>query len=168
MNVHSELNYGRDAANRIAQAAEAGIEGARALLESFYYAFNNRDMAVFEKVWAEEACIQLNNPLGGIMRGYDAIAALYRKIFNGPAKVWVAFSDIVEFQSADMVVFAGREAGEFAVGETSIKLAIRTSRVVQRGPAGWRQVHHHGSIDDAGLLADYQRAVAGDVIEKRA
>ncbi len=23
----------------------------------------------------------------------------------------------------------------------------------------WRQVHHHGAMDDAGMLAQYQRAV---------
>jgi len=159
----SERTYGRAARNLIQQAREQGIEGARALLESFYHAFNHRDLEVFARVWAEHDLIQLNNPLGGILRGYEPIAALYQRIFSGPARVWVELSDIVEFQAGEMCVFAGREHGEFAVSDQSIQLSIRTSRVVQWfGPEnGWRQIHHHGSIDDAALLADYQRAVRG-------
>jgi hypothetical protein len=44
-----------------------------------------------------------------------------------------------------------------------VPLAIRTSRFFQYfGPElGWRQVHHHGSIDDAEALDRYQRAVRG-------
>jgi hypothetical protein len=160
---HSQQNFGRSAQNRIAQATLPGIEGARALVESFYYAFNQRDMEVFAEVWAEHELIQLNNPLGGILRGYVPIAELYRGIFNGSARVWVELHDIVEFQSDTMVVFAGREKGEFAKGDVTIPLTIRTSRIVQwmGSGTGWKQVHHHGSIDDAQLLAQYQSAVRG-------
>lgn len=163
MIVHAQQSYGRSAHNRLAQATEPGITGARALVESFYYAFNQRDMDVFAEVWAEHELIQLNNPLGGILRGYEPISELYRSIFNGSARVWVELHDIVEFQSDTMVVFAGREKGEFSKGEITLPLAIRTSRIVQwmGDSIGWKQVHHHGSIDDAQLLAEYQRGVRG-------
>jgi hypothetical protein len=163
MIIHSQHNYGRTANNRIAQATQPGMAGARALVETFYYAFNRRDMGVFAEVWAEHEMIQLNNPLGGILRGFGPISELYRGIFNGSARVWVELHDIVEFQSDRMVVFAGREVGEFTKGEVTLPLTIRTSRIVQWMGAdiGWKQVHHHGSIDDAQLLAEYQRAVRG-------
>ena len=159
----SQQTYGRSSTNRLPQAHEHGVEGARALLESFYYAFNHRDMEVFGKVWAEHEFIQLNNPLGGILRGYEAIAALYQQIFTGPTQVWVELADIVEFQTDAMVVFAGRETGEFTLKTKSLVVAIRTSRIVQwfGQEIGWRQVHHHGSIDDPQLLDEYQRAVRG-------
>lgn len=160
MILHSPHTYGLSSTNRIAQAHEHEIEGARALLETFYYAFNHRDMSVFGKVWADHVLIQLNNPLGGILRGYESIAALYQRIFTGSAAVWVELGDIVEFQTGDMVVFAGRESGEFLKGAMSLSLSIRTSRIIQWfGPEiGWRQTHHHGSIDDPQLLAEYQHA----------
>lgn len=163
MIVSSQRNYGRAADNQIQQAKQPGIEGARALVESFYYAFNRRDMAVFSQVWANHELIQLNNPLGGILRGYESIAALYRSVFSGDANVWVALGDIVEFQSEGAVIFAGRETGEFVRGENKISLLIRTSRVVQwlGEEVGWKQTHHHGSIDDPQLLAAYQHAVLG-------
>jgi len=161
MIFHTEQSYGRLSGNRLSLVREPGSQGARALLETFYYAFNHRDMEAFARVWAEHELIQLNNPLGGILRGYQPIASLYRKIFDGPARVWVEFGDIVEFETDEMVVFAGRETGKFSHGNESLSLSIRTSRIVQwLGPkVGWRQTHHHGSIDDPLLLSDYQRAV---------
>ena len=36
---------------------------------------------------------------------------------------------------------------------------IRISRIFRRVDGRWRQIHHHGSIDDADLLARYQAAV---------
>jgi len=40
-------------------------------------------------------------------------------------------------------------------------LAIRTSRIIKNIAGHWRQVHHHGSIDDPQLLANYQSLVLG-------
>lgn len=159
----TKQGYGRDATNRISQARKHEIEGARALIESFYYAFNQRDMAVFERVWASHDLVQLNNPLGGILRGLESIANLYNGIFTGPSKVWVGLTDIVEFQTQDMVVFAGREVGEFTKGEITIPLNIRTSRIIQwfGSEVGWKQTHHHGSIDNPMLLAEYQQTIGG-------
>jgi len=160
----SQRCYGRNSANRTDRVGEPGPVGARLLMESFYYAFNHRDLAVLGMVWADHDLIQLNNPLGGILRGYEPIAALYSRVFTGSASVWVELDDIVEFKTDAMVVFAGRETGEFTRNDQTLPLSIRTSRVVQWfGPEiGWRQVHHHGSIDDPLLLAEYQQAVRGD------
>jgi hypothetical protein len=36
---------------------------------------------------------------------------------------------------------------------------IRTSRWFKLADGRWRQLHHHGSIEDADLLARYQLAV---------
>ncbi len=162
MKIHAlERTFGRESENRLEQAKNAGFDGALAAVESFYHAFNQRDARLLAKVWAEDDLVQLNNPLGGILRGIDSISALYKKVFNGPARVWVAFHDIVVYPSEAMVVFAGRERGEFAAGGTVIPLAIRTSRIFAYADGRWAQVHHHGSIDDVALLADYQTAVRG-------
>jgi len=163
MILHSTHRYGLNAVNRLPQIQVPGIEGARALLESFYYAFNNRDMDVLRAVWAEDELIQLNNSLGGILRGYEPIAGLYQRVFTRPAVVWVELGDIVEFQSDAMVAFAGREIGRFSQADTTLQLSIRTSRIMQWFGAeiGWRQVHHHGSMDNAQLLDRYQQAVYG-------
>jgi hypothetical protein len=62
----------------------------------------------------------------------------------------------------DQVFYAvGRERGHFQTADANIQLAIRTSRIYQLIEGRWKQVHHHGSIDDPDLLAAYQRAVRG-------
>lgn len=161
--------YGKEARDmRQAMRISTG-EGARAALETFYHAFNQRSMPIFDVIWAPEALIQLNNPLGGILQGHEAIRALYRRIFEGPAQVWVELFDIVEYQGGETVVFAGREQGEFSLDGVTVPLHIRTTRIFQYlgTELGWRQVHHHGSIDDPDHLRRYQAAVKGELVEAK-
>lgn len=155
------IKYGKLAKDLRFAALESTELGARAALESFYYAFNNQSLTVFKDVWAPDPLIQLNNPLGGILRGYKSILELYRQIFEGPANVWVEFLDIVEYLDNNVVVFAGRERGEFTLGEMTLPLDIRTTRMFKYldNELGWRQIHHHGSIDNPKLLKQYQNAV---------
>ncbi|MFO7538211.1 MAG: nuclear transport factor 2 family protein [Chloroflexota bacterium] len=162
--TQSEHCYGRSAQDLRGNTLTPTAMGARAALETFYYAFNQRSLPVFDAVWAPHALIQLNNPLGGVQRGHERIRALYQRIFKGPAQVWVELYDIVEYMGKETAVFAGRERGEFVLDNVTVPLNIRTTRVFHylRAELGWRQVHHHGSIDDADLLRHYQKAVQGE------
>ncbi len=160
----STLVYGRDARDLRAGAQGVGIEGARAALETFYHAFNNRSLDILRSAWAEHPLVQLNNPLGGLLRGPEEVVSLYGRVFSGPARVWVELYDVIEYVGDDSVTFAGRERGEFHRGPVTLSLTIRTSRLFgYLGPKqSWRQLHHHGSIDDVELLDRYQRAVLGE------
>ncbi len=51
------------------------------------------------------------------------------------------------------------------MGETKINLAIRTSRIFKLMNEEWKQVHHHGPIEDPSLLDIYQKAVRGELKE---
>jgi hypothetical protein len=163
MIIHPDTEYGPAARNRLAEAGTPAPDGAQAALETFYYAFNRRDLEVLKQVWLPSPLVQLDNPLGGILRGSGEVVRLYGRIFDSPASVRVSFGDIVEFQAAGMVVFAGRETGQFTgpAGRT-LPLRIRTTRVFAYDTATrrWGQVHHHGSIDDPDALRQYQDAVA--------
>jgi hypothetical protein len=156
-----EQIFGQDSKNLIDKATDKDFNGALACLETFYYAFNNRDLDTFKKIWLNHELVQLNNPLGGIIRGIGPITELYDRIFNGWAKVWVELTDIVCFQSKEMITFAGREIGEFSVNGQTIDLQIRTTRffAYSDDKGQWFQLHHHGSIDNVELLDRYQRAV---------
>ncbi|MDQ0380814.1 YybH family protein [Amycolatopsis thermophila] len=156
-----ESTFGPDSRNRLDAAATPGAEGALAALETFYFAFNQRDLDVFAQVWTGDALAQLNNPLGGILRGGPEITALYDKVFHGPARVTVTFGDIVEYAGEGHALFAGRETGSYVVDGREVPLRIRTSRYFRYENGRWAQFHHHGSIDDPGELAAYQAAVRG-------
>ena len=111
--------------------------------------------------WAQSDEIAMDNPLGGIKRGWDEIKLVYDRIFNGQAKVYVEYYDYTIHETDVMFYVVGRERGYFRLAENEVKLAIRTSRVFKKIDGRWRQVHHHGSIDDPELLARYQAAVIG-------
>lgn len=155
-----EQAYGRRSCFRLDETSRPGLTGALAGLESFYAAFNNRHLDQLTDVWSADPLVQLNNPLGGMVRGIVGIRSLYDRVFSSNGRAWVEFGDIVAHDLGEAVVFAGRECGEFATEDDVVPLSIRTSRIFAFEPRrGWRQVHHHGSIDDPSALNNYQQAV---------
>jgi ketosteroid isomerase-like protein len=130
-------------------------------LVQFYRAFNGRDISLMAANWAPSDHIVMDNPLGGIRRGWDAIRPVYERLFRGSAQVYVEFWDYTIHESSDMFYAVGRERGYFRAPSTHLILAFRTSRIFSKLDGQWRQVHHHGSIEDPQLLAKYQVAVLG-------
>jgi len=130
-------------------------------LVQFYRAFNSRDLSLMQANWHEGDDVAMDNPIGGIKRGWNEIRQVYEKLFNGPAKFYVEFYDYSLHETPEMFYAVGRERGRFERGGVTVDLAIRTSRIFRRIDGAWQQVHHHGSIDDPDLLARYQQAVLG-------
>lgn len=128
-------------------------------LHSFYKAFNEGNMDLMKSVWLNSPEASMNNPLGGIMRDWNEIETVYDKIFNGQAKVYVEFYDFTIHQTDNMFLATGRERGSFATKDSEISLAIRTSRVFIKKQNTWKQIQHHGSIDNPELLKKYQELV---------
>jgi hypothetical protein len=98
--------------------------------------------------------------LGGILRGGTQAVELYARIFAGPARLEITFSDIVEYAGTDHVVYAGRETGHYSTDDLPVPIAIRTTRYLRRENGNWAQYHHHGSIDDPAALSAYQQALS--------
>jgi len=129
------------------------------ILINFYKAFNQRDLKLMQGIWLNSDEASMNNPVGGIMRGWNEIKGVYDKIFNGKAKVYVEFYEFT-FHSTDSMFFVtGRERGFFEKGDIKFDLAIRTSRIFIKVNGDWKQIQHHGSIDNPDLLKKYQDAI---------
>ena len=62
-------------------------------LAEFYRAFNAGDLALMAQNWDSAGDVVMDNPLGGITRGWPGIRDVYRRIFEGPARVNVALHD---------------------------------------------------------------------------
>ena len=133
-------------------------EKTNALID-FYTAFNGSDFMLMQNNWYNHKEIAMDNPLGGIKRGWDEIKSIYQRIFTGQAKVYVEFYDysIIELEGGFCAV--GRERGFVQVGEKQLDLEIRTSRVYKLINGAYKQVHHHGSIETPELLKEYQDLV---------
>lgn len=143
------------------QEDAGGLPDTLAALAAFYRAFNARDLALMSQNWAQAEDVAMDNPLGGITRGWEAIRGVYERIFGGPAEVRVEFFDYTLHETSEMFYAVGRERGYLRTDGMMIPLAIRTSRIFRRVAGQWRQVHHHGSMDDTVLLNRYQAAVTG-------
>jgi ketosteroid isomerase-like protein len=128
-------------------------------LAQFYKAFNSRDLAMIDSNFAASDEVAIDNPLGGIRRGAGVPHKMYETVFKSPADVHVEFWDYTIDRVGDVFWAVGRERGTYRDGDAVKDLNIRTTRVFRLIDGRWRQVHHHGSIEDAKLLADYQNAV---------
>jgi len=128
-------------------------------LAQFYCAFNSGDMKMMSDNWALSEEIAMDNPLGGIKRGWAEIKPVYDRIFGGSAEVYVEYFDYTIHETEEIFYTVGRERGYFRLDGDEIALAIRTSRIYRKIAGHWKQVHHHGSIEDPQLLSTYQTTV---------
>ncbi|EJJ29932.1 hypothetical protein PMI11_01803 [Rhizobium sp. CF142] len=69
----------------------------------------------------------MDNPIGGIRRGWNSIAEGYSKLFDGPADVRVTFHDFTSQGGADWHLFVGRERGRCTTPRKSMEVAFRTT-----------------------------------------
>lgn len=140
---------------------KAGNGGALDALIEFYRAFNAADMVGLEAIWFPGAAASMDNPIGGIRRGWNEIAEGYSKLFGGAATVNVAFHDFTSQGGREWHLFVGRERGKCQTASDSLDVAFRTTRWFVQVDGGWRQLHHHGSVEDPEMLAAYRNLIFG-------
>ena len=142
---------------------QGGRDRPAEALAQFYAAFNGRDLALVEAVWETSAEAVMDNPVGGISRGWPEIRAVYERLFAGPIRVTVEFWDYTIVEEARVFAAIGRERGQLIPQDAGpLDVAFRTTRLFRRDAQGaWRLLHHHGSIEDPRLLQAYQDAVHG-------
>ncbi|MCG6968396.1 MAG: nuclear transport factor 2 family protein [Gammaproteobacteria bacterium] len=151
MNIANQLITG--------QEAITDTTSPYASLVNFYSAFNQKNFDSMQANWLQSGQASMSNPLGGLKRGWNEIQEVYQKIFNGPAKVYVEFYDFSIHATKAMFIAVGRERGFLEIGAEKIDLAIRTTRIYLLDQQQWKQLHHHGSMDNPELLSRYQTAV---------
>ena len=130
-----------------------------AALVHFYTAFNHRNFDRMKLNWLQSEQASMSNPLGGIKRGWSEIKEVYKRIFSGPATVYVEFYDYSIHSTDTMFLAVGRERGSLDINNERIELAIRTTRIFTYAGNEWKQIHHHGSMDNPELLTRYQNAL---------
>ena len=128
-----------------------------ALIE-FYKGFNSQNLEIVQANWSKKASIIMANPIGGLKRSAEIFEG-YHHIFSSGAKVYVEYYDFAFFETAEGFSVIGRERGSFENEGVKLDLKIRTTRVYIKEESSYKQVHHHGSIDDADLLKKYQEVI---------
>jgi hypothetical protein len=128
----------------------------RHALTQFYRAFNTRDIVLMRQNWSPSEDISSNDPLGGIKRGWPDIRRIYERFFSGSARITVEFHNYSLHVSGEIFYAVGRERGRFEGPANIFELSFRTTRIYRLFNQHWRQVHHHGSLDDPAILDRYQ------------
>lgn len=131
----------------------------RQVLAQFYRAINNRDLNLMAQNWDQSAEAVMDNPLGGVKRGWPEIRSVYERLFRFRSQYHFEFYDYTLHEAGDLFYVVGRERGWIEVDGARLDLAIRTTRIFRRVKGRWLQFHHHGSIEDPNMLAAYQNAV---------
>ncbi|WP_224981598.1 YybH family protein [Geomonas agri] len=130
-------------------------------LSQFYEALNSRDMELMSQNWLQGDEAAMDNPLGGIKRGWEEIRSVYERLFGSASDYYFEFYDYTLHDAGELFYVVGRERGTFKTGDIVLEMRIRTSRIFRLINGQWRQVHHHGSIEEPELLTSYQQAVLG-------
>jgi hypothetical protein len=86
-----------------------------------------------------------------------AISEGYLKLFGGPAIVQVTFHDFTSQGGGDWRLFVGREKGTCITPDVKMDVRFRTPRWFTRRGDVWRQLHHHGSIEEPDCLQRIRR-----------
>ena len=128
-------------------------------LREFYLAFNSRDLDLMERNWISSDEASMAHPLGGIRRGWADIREVYQRIFDAAATVSVELHDYAIYRFGEVFYVVGRERGTLLGDGPALELKIRTTRVFRFTAGRWRQVHHHGSIENPEILLRYQAAI---------
>lgn len=128
-------------------------------LAQFYRALNERDSSLMEQNWDNTEQAAMDNPLGGIKRGWAEIKSVYERLFRVDGDYHFEFYDYTLHRFGEVFYVVGRERGHVSTRGKKLDMKIRTTRVFRFDGTRWRQVHHHGSIEDAQLLAAYQDLV---------
>jgi ketosteroid isomerase-like protein len=125
-------------------------------LRLFYAALNARKLELMQVCWSPTEEASMDNPLGGIVRGWSAIASVYSRLFNADVRYRFEFHDYSTHPLTDCFLVVGRERGWIEKAGNRLDLAFRTSRFFRLEGGHWKQLHHHGSADDPNMLREYQ------------
>jgi ketosteroid isomerase-like protein len=111
----------------------------------FYQAFETLDLARMERVWAHDEHVKCVHPGWPILIGWEAVRSSWATIFENTGEMRFTLSDVRASARGDL---AWVTCTENIFSEVHGRLAVTSvlaTNLFERGPDGWRLVHHHAS-----------------------
>jgi len=112
---------------------------------AFYRAFEALDLRAMEEVWAHGDHVRCVHPGWPMLSGWEAVRASWEAIFANTQEMRFTLTDVHVAPIGDLAWVTCIEnilsETEGRVGVTS----ILATNLFERGPDGWRMVHHHAS-----------------------
>jgi ketosteroid isomerase-like protein len=111
----------------------------------FYRAFETLDIAEMDRVWAHGEHVQCVHPGWPRLSGWDAVRTSWETIFTNTAEMRFTVSDVQAVVGDELAwVTCTENILSEVAGRVSVT-AILATNLFERGPGGWRLVHHHAS-----------------------
>lgn len=121
-----------DPTQQHASDEEAAVRAANA---AFYAAFNARDIAGMETLWATDAVVTCVHPGWNVLRGRDAVLESWRAILDNPQQPKIVGAAEHATLLGDLAFVVGREL----VGGDPLAV---TNAFIREG-SSWKLLHHH-------------------------
>jgi hypothetical protein len=134
------------------------------VLAEFYHAFNSRSFQLLELNWIDSEDASMESAIGGIERGWSAISKVYGLLLHSRRHVTLELRDYSIHRIGETFLAVGSEQGRFTSEKDVLDFVIHVSRWFTMVYGRWRQVHYHGSIDDAVVLARFQALMGANSV----
>lgn len=135
--------------NLVITGKESGTLSAEIrVLSEYYHALNNGDIQLMKSNWSKEKSAAFTSPLGGIVHTHEAIVVAHNELFESPIDINVEYYDVHLTLMDNGFQAVGRERGIMKIGNESVNVGFRTSRLFVKENGHYKQLHHHGSFED--------------------
>jgi len=134
------------------------------VLAEFYHAFNSRSFQLLELNWIDSEDASMESAVGGIERGWSAISKIYGLLLHSKRHITLQLHDFSIHRIGETFLAVGAERGRFTSDQGDVDFVIHISRWFTMVYGRWRQVHYHGSIDDAVILARFQSLMGAETV----
>lgn len=82
------------------------------------------------------------------VRTHEAIVSTHNELFESPIDIEVEYYDVHITLMDNGFQAVGRERGIMRIGNETISVGFRTSRLFVKENGEYKQLHHHGSFED--------------------
>lgn len=111
----------------------------------FYHAFEALDLDEMDSVWAHGEHVRCVHPGWPLLCGWEAVRESWQRIFEHAVEMRFSLSAVNVNAVGDLGWVTCTENILSEAGERVSVTAILATNLFERGPAGWRLVHHHAS-----------------------
>ena len=111
----------------------------------FYRVFESQDLERMEAIWSHGEHVRCVHPGWCLLAGWDAVRASWEAIFKNSHEMRFSIGDVHAQVEGVLGWVTCTENILSEVGDRVSVTAILATNLFERGPGGWRLVHHHAS-----------------------
>lgn len=112
---------------------------------AFYRALEEQDLDAMGQVWKQADDVRCAHPGEPPLKGWDAVQASWRRIFEATDLFRVRVSDVQVLEADRLSVVSCVEHITAVANGEAMEGAVAATNVFERVDGGWRLVHHQGS-----------------------